>query len=261
MDKSFEELIAEGVAVPVEGWDFSWFDGRATEQRPSWGYAGLVADRMAAATAALDVQTGGGEVLATVPRPPALLVATDAWRPNVAVAARNLRPLGAWVVEAADASALPFRDGSFDLVVSRHPVRTRWDEVARVLRPGGTLLSQQIGEGTNRELSEAMMGPLPEPDRHHPEKLAAAAEAAGLTVLDVRAERLRAEFYDVAAVVHFLRKVVWTVPDFTVERYLPQLRAVHDRIRAEGRFVSHARRVLIEARKRSRLAEGSPSWR
>jgi SAM-dependent methyltransferase len=250
MGASFEDLIAEAVAVPVAGWDFSWFDGRATEQRPSWGYARLVADRMAAATAALDVQTGGGEVLATVPRPPALLVATDSWRPNVPVAARNLRPLGASVVEAADASALPFRDGSFDLVVSRHPVSTGWDEVARVLRPGGTFLTQQIGAGSNRELSEAMMGPLPEPDRHHPEKLAAAAAAAGLTVLDVRAERLRAEFFDVAAVAHFLRKVVWTVPDFTVERYLPRLRAVHDRIQAEGPFVSHAQRVLIEARKR-----------
>lgn len=250
MGASFEELIAEAVAVPVDGWDFSWFAGRATEQRPSWGYARLVADRMAAATAALDIQTGGGEVLATVPRPPALLVATDAWRPNVAVAAGNLRPLGASVVEAADESGLPFRDRSFDLVVSRHPVRTRWDEVARVLRPGGTFLSQQIGAGTNRELSVAMLGPLPEPDPHHPGQLAAAAEAAGLTVLDVRAERLRVEFFDVAAVAYFLRKVVWTVPDFTVERFLPRLRAVHQQIIAQGSFVSHSKRVLIEARNR-----------
>ena len=62
----FDALIAEAVAVPVEGWDFSWFDGRATEQRPSWGYARLVGERMATVRAALDVQTGGGEVLATV---------------------------------------------------------------------------------------------------------------------------------------------------------------------------------------------------
>jgi SAM-dependent methyltransferase len=249
MRATFEELIAEAAAVPVEGWDFSWFDGRATEQRPSWGYARLVADRMSRADAALDVQTGGGEVLATVPEPPALLVATDSWRPNLPVAARNLRPVGALVVEAADAPTLPFRDAVFDLVVSRHPVGTLWDEVARVLRPGGTFLSQQIGAGTNRELSEAMLGPLPPPDPRHPERLAAAARAAGLTVLDVRAESLRAEYFDVAAVTYFLRKVVWTVPGFSVEKYLPQLRAVHERIQAGGPFVSYARRVLIEARK------------
>jgi SAM-dependent methyltransferase len=243
----FDALIAEAVAVPVEGWDFSWFDGRATEQRPSWGYARLVGERMATVRAALDVQTGGGEVLATVPQPPPLLVATESWPPNVPVAAANLRPLGASVVAAADAPALPFRDAAFDLVTSRHPVSTWWDEIARVLRPGGTFLSQQIGAGTNRELSEAMMGPLPDPANQHPEQIAAAAEAAGLRVRDVRAESLRVEFFDVAAVVYFLRKVIWTVPDFAVEKYRDQLRAVHEHITANGPFLSNSKRVLIEA--------------
>ena len=54
--------------VPVEGWNFSWLDGRATEQRPSWGYQRLLGAKLAAAGAALDIQTGGGEVLA-VPEP------------------------------------------------------------------------------------------------------------------------------------------------------------------------------------------------
>ena len=50
--------MAEGAAVPVEGWDFSWFAGRATEERPAWGYARMMAERMARAAAALDIQTG-----------------------------------------------------------------------------------------------------------------------------------------------------------------------------------------------------------
>src|SRR5215471_5962681 len=67
----FEELVAEGAAVPVGGWDFSWFEGRAIEERPPWGYARMLAGRMAAlagvpGAAALDLQTGGGEVLATI---------------------------------------------------------------------------------------------------------------------------------------------------------------------------------------------------
>src|SRR6185312_8687839 len=64
---TYEELVAEGAAAPVEGWDFSWLDGRATEQRPSWGYQRTIAERLPRAGAALDVQTGGGEVLAGVP--------------------------------------------------------------------------------------------------------------------------------------------------------------------------------------------------
>jgi SAM-dependent methyltransferase len=246
----FDALLAEAAEVPLDGWDFSWFDGRATEQRPSWGYARRVAGRLSTADAALDVQTGGGEVYAyaasVAARPPRLLVAAESWQPNVGVAARNLAPFGGRVVDAAE---MPFRAGAFDLVVSRHPVSTRWDELARVLRPGGIFLSQQIGAGSNRELSEAMLGPLPPPGSRHPERIAAAAEAAGFEVLEVRAESLRAEFFDVAAVAHFLRKVIWTVPDFTIEKYREQLRAVHEEITVKGMFVSCAKRVLVEARR------------
>ncbi|MGH7883913.1 MAG: SAM-dependent methyltransferase, partial [Candidatus Dormibacteraceae bacterium] len=38
MDKSFDELVAEADVVDVAGWDFSWLEGRATEERPPWGY-------------------------------------------------------------------------------------------------------------------------------------------------------------------------------------------------------------------------------
>src|SRR3984885_630592 len=56
----FDDLLAEAEAQPVEGWDFSWFNGRATEERPSWGYARMMAERMGRAGAALDIQTGCG---------------------------------------------------------------------------------------------------------------------------------------------------------------------------------------------------------
>ena len=68
-----------------------------------------------------------------------------------------------------------------------------------------------------------------------------------LRLVDLRAERLRAEFFDIGAVIYFLRKVIWTVPDFTVERYREQLRELHERIESEGSFVAHATRVLVDA--------------
>lgn len=114
---TFRDLLAEGEAVPTEGWDFSWFTGRATEQRPSWGYARLLADRAARSEALLDVQTGGGEVLATVPLAPPVVAATESWAPNLEIARRNLEPFGATVVRAEDTADLPFPDGRFDLVV------------------------------------------------------------------------------------------------------------------------------------------------
>jgi len=246
---TFEELMAEGAAVPVDGWDFSWFAGRATEERPPWGYARLMAGRMALATAALDVETGGGEVLATAALRPPLLVATESWPPNLAIARDRLHPLGAHVVAVADAPTLPFAASSFDLVVSRHPVVVLWEEIARVLRPGGTYLSQQIGPGTNRELTEFMLGPQPVGAVRSPERARAAAQAAGLEVVDLQACALRVEFFDVAAVVCFLRKVHWTVPGFTPEAYVDRLRSMHRRIVESGPFVSTAQRLLVELRR------------
>jgi SAM-dependent methyltransferase len=243
---SFEALVAEGAAAPVAGWDFSWFAGRATEQRPSWGYARLLGARMAQATRAVDLQTGGGEVLAGIPTAPPVLVATEGWPPNVGVAHRRLAPRGGTVVQT---DTLPFGDGSFDLVVSRHPVSTAWPQIARVLAPGGTYLSQQIGAGSVCELIDAIMGPQPVSPVRQPERARVAATAAGLTVLDLRTEALRMEFFDIAAVIVFLRMVVWTVPDFTIERYRDRLLALHRRIDEHGPFVAHAQRFLIEARK------------
>ncbi|MFW6691566.1 class I SAM-dependent methyltransferase [Streptomyces sp. MAR4 CNX-425] len=246
-----DRLLDEAAAAPVDGWDFSWFEGRATEERPSWGYQRLMGERMAAAEASLDIQTGGGEVLAGVPARPALSVATEAWPPNAARATALLHPLGTVVVAAPDEPPLPFADGAFDLVVSRHPVEPYFGEIARVLRPGGTYFAQHVGPASAFEVVEFFLGPQPEDARgaRDPEGERAAAEAAGLEVVRLRTERLRMEFHDVGAVAYFLRKVVWMVPGFTVAAYRPRLREMHERIRSEGPFVAHSARTLFEARK------------
>lgn len=251
MAYEFDRLVAEADEAPVAGWDFSWLDGRATEQRPSWGYQRRMGERMAVASAALDIQTGGGEVLAGVRKLPPLAVATEAWPPNVARATRLLHPLGVAVVTDDDRPPLPFGDEAFDLVVSRHPVTVWWTEIARVLRPGGTYFSQQVGPASVFELVEYFLGPQPEAVRRkrHPDDAREQAEAAGLEVVDLRFEKLRTEFYDIGAVVYFLRKVVWMVPDFSVARYRGRLRDLHDRIEAEGPFVAWTTRFLVEARK------------
>ena len=207
-----------------------------------------MAERMATAHAALDIQTGGGEVLGTIGQPPELLRATEAWPPNAALARRRLAPLGGQVVEAAEDAPLPFADNAFDLVTSRHPTVIDFAEIARVLRPGGTYFAQLIGAGTNRELFEYLMGPQVVGDNA---RVKPDAEAAGLNVSDLRHVSCRVEFFDIGAVIVFLRKVIWTVPDFTVNRYWDRLRDLHEQIVRDGLFVSHSQRLLIDARKRA----------
>src|SRR5437764_14111697 len=95
--------------------------------------------------------TGGGEVFERIlDRFRGRAVATEAWAPNVPVAAERLGRLGVAVVHANNLE-LPFASTSFDLVLNRHEELTP-AEVARVLTPGGRLLTQQVAPSFHHEL-------------------------------------------------------------------------------------------------------------
>ncbi|HEV7623885.1 MAG TPA: methyltransferase domain-containing protein [Amnibacterium sp.] len=248
--RSFEELVAEAESADMTGWDFRWLEGRATEERPPWGYSRLLAGRLARAASALDLDTGGGEVVAAAPVLPARMCVTEGWPPNARTARATLGPRGVEVVETPNGAPLPFPDGSFELVTSRHPVRPDWPEIARVLQPGGRYFAQHVGPASAFELIEFFLGPLPEQRRgRDPQREAAEAESAGLTVTQLRTARCRMEFFDIGAVVWTLRKCVWWVPDFSVDRYRDRLRELDALLRRDGAFVAHSSRHLLEARR------------
>jgi len=247
--RSYDELVAEADEADVTGWGFGWLEGRATEERPSWGYARRLAERLGTVVSALDLDTGGGEVVSEAPALPPRMVVTEAWPPNADRARALLGPRGVEVVETTD-GPLPFPDASFALVTSRHPVAPDWTEIHRVLEPGGHYLAQHVGPASAFELIEHFLGPLPVQRRaRDPLDEVAAAEAAGLVVESLRTARLRMEFHDVGAVVWILRKCVWWVPGFSTSRYDDQLRALDVRMRAGEPFVAHSTRHLIEARR------------
>lgn len=257
--RSYEDLIAEAEEADVTGWDFSWLDGRATEERPPWGYAAQLAQRLAQATAALDLDTGGGEIIAGVAQLPPHMSVTEAWPPNTARARQLLEPRGVNVVQAST-NALPFAESTFDLVTSRHPVQPQWTEIARVLTDGGTYFAQHVGPSSAFELIEYFLGPLPRTGQtRDPETEAAQARQAGLHVHQLKTARCRMEFHDVGAIVWTLRRCVWWVPDFTVARYEHHLRQLDQTLRSGQPFVAHSTRTLIEARKAAPTEPPTPA--
>jgi SAM-dependent methyltransferase len=252
MERTFDELVAEADSVSVAGWDFSWLDGRGTEERPSWQYQRLLRGRLARVQSALDLYTGGGEVLAGARPFPPTMAATEPWPPNVGPATQLLHPLGAVVIAAGETPPLPFAGEAFDLVTSRHPSTLWWDEIARVLKPGGAYFAQHVGVIYLRTLIEYFRGPQPQQrirGQLDSDTVAKEVAVAGLDVVDLRHERIRLEFFDIGAVIYFLRKLSWVVPDFTVAKYLDKLHRLHQQIHAEGSFITQSSRVLIEARK------------
>lgn len=248
--RPFEELIAESSAADVTGWDFDWLKGRATEERPPWGYAGLLSERLGQVESALDIDTGGGEVIGELPALPPRMVVTEAWPPNAQRARDILGPRGVEVVQTGEDAPLPFPDQSFDLVTARHPVRPDWREIHRVLVPGGRYFAQHVGPASAFELIEYFLGPLPAARTgRNPQRELAAAQAANLVVNELRTAQCRMEFHDVGAVVWILRKCVWWIPDFTVENYRSKLAELDRQMRDGDPFIAHSSRHLIGAQR------------
>jgi SAM-dependent methyltransferase len=246
--RSFDDLVSEAVSADVTGWGFDWLEGRAAEERPPWGYARLLADRLGRVRSALDIDTGGGEVIAEAPTLPGRMCVTEPWPPNAQRARELLAARNVEIHETSDDRRLPFPDRSFELVTARHPVRPPWAEIHRVLAPGGRYFAQHVGPRSAAELIEFFVGPLPDrPSERDPKREAAAAVRAKLAIIELRTARCRMEFFDVGAVVWILRKCVWWVPDFSVRQYHEKLVELDGLIRRDGRFVAHATRHLIEA--------------
>ncbi|GIE97243.1 class I SAM-dependent methyltransferase [Paractinoplanes rishiriensis] len=195
----------------------------------------------------LDVDTGGGELLASLAPLPAGTTAVEGWRPNLEVARARLSPLGAEVVFAPDAT-LPIADESVSVVLNRHG-RLDAAETARVLRPAGWLLTQQVGSEDCAAVNELLGAPDAYRTPWNADVAAEALKAAGFTVTDVREEWPWFAFRDIGALVYQLRAVPWQVPDFTVTRYHEGLRRIDAIIRRRGEFRVLAHRFLIRARK------------
>ena len=116
-------------------------------------WRGAVVDRVAAAgpQRVLDVATGpAGIALAVAARTGAQVVGVDLNEPMLAAGAANVRRAGRGeqiALALAHADRLPFADGEFDAVIFSYLLRYVDDpaatvaELARCLRPGGTLAS------------------------------------------------------------------------------------------------------------------------
>jgi SAM-dependent methyltransferase len=246
--RDFDGLVADAAAVPIDGWDFTWMNGRAIEERPSWHYFDRVVERVDGVTDLLELQAGTGSLVGALPVRPRFAAATEGFAPSVAVAAPKLRACNVClVVTSQTREALPFADGAFMLTISRHPIDVWWSEIARVLRPGGAYFAQHVGPHSLRSLSERFLGPLSDDSKRDPDVERRAAEEHGLVVRSIEVEHPRTAFYDIGAVVYFLRLVPWIVPGFTVSRYRAALRELHTVIEREGAFETRASRMLVEA--------------
>ncbi len=226
------------------GWSFPDLHIKHLDPPPTWDYEAIVRDFGSRARSAVDLGTGGGEVLSrVVAGMGARFVATEEWSVNVPIARDRLAPHGidvAW----ASAECLPFRDGAFDLVIDRHEALSP-AEVARVLMPGGAVITQQCGPDNWRELRDFF--PRAAIFDDHWTAYTEGFEAAGLRVVRREHHRFRSAFGSISEVAFLLMTAPWTVPDFDPLRDLESLISLEDALRTDDGIVLTETRYLILA--------------
>ena len=165
--------------------------------------------------------TGGGEKLLSFKDVlPSNTVATEGYPPNLPIARANLEPQGIRVVayDCGIDDRMPFDEGIFALVINRHEAYDAV-EVARVLRPGGHFLTQQV-DGRDLDNMVALFG---SESAYHHVNLANCrreVEQAGLLVDAAEEWAGTMTFDDIGALVYYLHAAPWNAPDdFSVARY------------------------------------------
>ena len=239
--KELQEYAEE--ARRLTGWTWAHLP-RPLSDGPPWDYEARARTLATGARTVLDMGTGGGEVFSRVLEGfSGRAVATEAWPPNAPVALRRLQPMGVGVVQSRDFE-MPFRAAAFDLVLNRHEALLP-AEVARVLAPGGRVLTQQVHPHWHAELRHAF--PRMTVFEQHHETYPLGFRNAGLSIVDFQEHVRPVAYQHLGEIVYMLVAAPWTVPDFDVEADLDALLEVEHTLRRPEGIVLTDRRYILEA--------------
>lgn len=235
---------------PFSGWDFSYLNGRyeMVHAPTIWDYKDSIRKAMASAQSLLDIDTGGGEFLASLQPLPAHTCATESYPPNIPVARQRLEPLSVTIYTVDDKNHMPFADDQFDLIICRHGSYVP-QELQRILKPRHQFITQQVGGETNKELHTLLNAP-PYPFADWTlQRAVNELEQAGFQILEQREAFSLTRYYDIGALVYYLKAIPWQISDFSVEKYSDRLLALHEQIQQQGTIEAHFHQFFIIAQK------------
>lgn len=242
-----QHLISE-YEQNFSGWDFSYLKGKMEEDPLPWNYRNIVLDHISSSQQMLDMGTGGGEFLDSLPTLPAKTYATEGYLPNIEIATKRLQPKGVEVKEVKEDDVLPFKDSFFDLVINRHESYS-CQEVHRTLKNNGIFISQQVGGMNDIDVNSTLGAALPDFSDWCLLKAKEDLLHNGFEIVSCDEYIGKTRFYDIGSIVYYLKCIPWQVEDFTVEKYINRLFLLDDHIKTKGHkdFILH--RFITIARK------------
>ncbi|WP_425590680.1 class I SAM-dependent methyltransferase [Guptibacillus hwajinpoensis] len=251
MANSVFEFYLTEVDQPFSGWDFSYITDteRVSASPLPWSYTSSVIKRFRTSESVLDMGTGGGEFLEALKPFPKKLSATEGYPPNLPIAKARLEPQGITVKGFEDDHNLPFLNEEFQLVMNKHDSYSA-TEVYRMLNTTGSFITQQVGGEDMKELNRVLDAPLKsEFDHWNLDYAVQELEAAGFHILEAYEDFPLTRFYDIGAIIYYLKAIPWQIPDFSTVRYHSALYRLHEQIEKNGFVDFPSHRFLIHATK------------
>lgn len=204
------------------GWDFSRM--RDDRDPVPWEYMEVARRYVKPTDDVLDIGTGGGEKLLSLADAFGTGIGVDPDPAMIATARENTPPALVEKVSFMEGSAeaLPVPDASFDVVLNRHAV-VGVAEVARVLRPGGCFLTQQVGVQNTFNIATLFgVGPGMGGERFPAEQevpaLTEAFQRRGFALIAYGTYNVPYYFRDVESLLFWMR-AVGIPPDLDADRH------------------------------------------
>ncbi len=234
---------------PFSGWDFSYVAETTKIEPLPWDYRKEIQKAIEKKQTLLDMDTGGGEFLASLPELPVQTFATESYPPNVTCAYKKLQPLNVQVIKVDESGSLPFKNGSFDTITNRHGI---YDprEIYRIAKKNGIFITQQVGSEDWHDLKSALGYKDTVADRWDLEYASEQIRQAGFEIMDKgEVTDNRSYFKDVEAIIYYLINIPWVVPDFSIDKYFDKLLELHRQSAAQEWLVFLQHRFFLTAKK------------
>jgi len=246
----FERLKKEAETAVFKGWNFSFLEGRYTEEDLSWSYREIVKSKTNKTDILLDMGTGGGEFLSLLKDfLPLRTFATEGYKPNVEIARKTLEPLKIDVIEIDNDETLPFENETFDIIINRHESFSS-RELNRILKRGGIFITQQVGEVDNIELNHFFNDNSRDKNESFLAIVVRELEENGIKIEYKKEEFIESKFLDIGAVIYYLKVINWQIPNFNIGENIEKLIKLHEKIKKENGFTTKQHRFIIIGGKR-----------
>lgn len=245
----FDKLLKDN-DKKFEGWDFSYLTkrGRVKQFPLRWNYYNEIKGYCSNSKCMLDMGTGGGEFLSSLSFLPEKTYATERYKPNIKVARERLNPLGIKVYAPENKYDLPIESEKFDLIINRHSSYVL-SEVKRILKNKGHFITQQVGGFNCIELNIMLGKDNTKVVDWNLTKAINEIIEYDFKIIKMKEDEVKIRFYDIGAIVYYLKAVPWQVDDFSVDKYYDQLYLLHNYIEEHDYIDFKCHRFFIISQK------------